>query len=316
MFEITFLLYPILFLSLLVVIFLIKANNIIDVILLNSAFSLFTVVMYLILDAPDVAMTEVAVSVLVSVFAALAIKSIYKNYYQFEEKFNPILFLLMMIFAGIFIYACMDMPEFGKPVINSIYFKNNKEDVGVPSVVTAILAGYRGYDTLLETIVILLGGVSILLVSEQNKLPDPQEKDNLVSTMSRLIIPVIVLFALYLQFHGEVSPGGGFQAGVLCGAAFIIYALSDPNFLNTSFFNKLKNIAVLGAGIYLVIGAISLVSNLEFLNYNIFSDNKLLAQKLGIILVEIGVGITVGAVMLLIYCCLALEGYVFNKYKL
>lgn len=316
MFEETLLLYPILFLSLLVVIFLIKANNIIDVILLNSAFSLFTVVMYLILDAPDVAMTEAAVSVLASVFAVLAVKSIYNNNYQFEEKFNPTLFLLMMISAGIFIYACMDMPEFGKPVINNVYFKNNKEDVGISSLVTAILAGYRGYDTLLETIVILLGGVSVLLVSEQNKLPDPQEKDHLVLTMSRLIIPVIVLFALYLQFHGEISPGGGFQAGAVCGAAFIIYAISNSILLNSNFLNKLKNIAVLGAGIYLVIGVISLVGNLEFLNYNVFSSNKLFAQKLGFILVEIGVGITVSAVMLLIYSCLALEDYVSNKYKL
>lgn len=317
------LLSSIIFLSLLVVIFFIRSNNILVTSLLSSAFSLFSVVMYSILDAPDVAMTEAAVSVLASVFSVYTIRSIYKYSYVFEEKFNIILFILCMSLAGGLIYASMDLPEFGSASAisqqraASYYLNNTNSDIGIPSIVAAILGSYRAYDTLLETIVILVGGISILLVSNPIDITSFRY-DQLVSKLSRFIIPAILLFALYIQFHGEISPGGGFQAGAIMAVAFILYALAfgEDKLLQLVSLAKLKLIAVIGTGLYFFTGLVSLFLNSSFLNYNAFLRDNILSQKIGIVTIELGVGIAVCATMLLIYFCLALNNDKSNEYEL
>ena len=317
------LIYFIIFVSFLVVIFFIRSNNILAISLLNSAFSLFTVVMYLLLDAPDVAMTEAAVGVLVSIFSIYAIRAIYQAPYTFVDSFKPLLFLLCLGLAAILIYASIDLPEFGsqftisEQLKTSYYLRNTAHDIKIPSIVAAILASYRGYDTLLETLVILIGGISVLLVSERSAV-EPTKPDLLISKLSRFIFPIILLFALYLQAHGEISPGGGFQAGAIIAIAFILYAMAfgDNALLKFISLDRLKNIAVSGVGIYFTTGIIGLLGGLEFLNYNIFANDSGLAQKIGIITVELGVGVTVTATMLLIYFCLALNDHASNKSKL
>ncbi len=132
------------------------------------------------------------------------------------------------------------------------------------------------------------------------------------------MFPIILLFALYIQAHGEISPGGGFQAGAIIAIAFILYAMAfgDNALLKFISLDRLKNIAVSGVGIYFTTGIIGLLGGLEFLNYNIFANDSGLAQKIGIITVELGVGITVTATMLLIYFCLALNDHAYDKSKL
>lgn len=313
------LIYFIFFLSFLVVVFFLKAKNILVVSLLNSTFSLFTVIMYLLLDAPDVAMTEAAVSVLASVFSIYAIRALYLPPYNFEDSFKPLLFLLFLGLASLLIYASCDLPKFGDAAaishqkVAAYYLENTAKDINIPSIVAAILASYRGYDTLLETLVILIGGVSVLLVSERT-ITIAEKTDLLVTSMTRFIFPAILLFALYLQVHGEISPGGGFQAGAIIAISFILYSMSFGKYVFS--IDKLKNIAVIGVGIYVLAGIIGLVKGEEFLNYNVLAESYTLSQKIGIITVELGVGTAVGATMLLIYFCLVLNDYASNQYKL
>jgi multicomponent Na+:H+ antiporter subunit B len=287
--------------SLLIVIALIRSNNIITVTLLSGAFSLFTVIMYNLLDAPDVAMTEAVVSVLSSVFAICTIKKIYKNNYIFQDSFKPSIFILAMICGCILVYASLDLPSFGNPNFNHYYLENTASDIGIPSTVTAILASYRGYDTLLETLVILVGGLSILLISKTS-YSARTDQDFLVAKLARFIFPFILLFGLYIQMHGEISPGGGFQAGCLIAIAFILYEMACGKSILSSL--KLKVIAVSGVGIYFITGLLGMLGDAAFLNYNIISENQVLGQKIGIMLVEFGVGVAVSATMLLIYLSL------------
>lgn len=291
---------------LIIVMALIRSNNIMTITLLNGAFSLFTVMMYLLLDAPDVAMTEAAVSILASIFSVYTIKQVYKYNFIFIDKYNPYLFILITILAALLIYASSDLPNFGQAKFNSYYLDRSIEDTGVSSVVTSILASYRGYDTLIETLVILIGSLSILMiVGEDNiKLLENYSSIDIITTrVTRFISPLILLFAFYIQFHGEISPGGGFQAGAIIAAAIILYgmAFGEKNLLKVISVFKLKIMAVLGVIIYMLVGLVGFMKESSFLDYNILSVNKIMGQKIGIIMVEFGVGITVSAAMLIIY---------------
>lgn len=129
-------------------------------------------------------------------------------------------------------------------------------------------------------------------------------KDNLIlRILAKLLVPLIILFAFYVQFHGDYSPGGGFQAGVIFSAGFILYALVFG--LDTAEaiipFKLLRWIASLGVLLYAGTGVAGLLLGGNFLNYSVLANTPLSGQHVGIILVEFGVGMTVAAVMLLIF---------------
>lgn len=121
-----------------------------------------------------------------------------------------------------------------------------------------------------------------------------------------LFIPYIILYAMYIQFNGEVSPGGGFQAGVILASGLIAYdlifgyeALKPHLPIST-----LTIGGVLGVGIYATVGLVAFFFDKNYLNYNVLLVDALKGQHLGIFLVEIGVGITVSSIMFLIYAVL------------
>jgi len=125
----------------------------------------------------------------------------------------------------------------------------------------------------------------------------------ILRALSKLLIPLIMVFALYVQFHGDYGPGGGFQAGVIFGAGIILYALmSGLDAAKRVFPPRVLEFLVAG-GLLLYgsvgIGAIFLGGN--FLDYDVLAHDAVHGQHLGILLVELGVGITVAAVMATIF---------------
>lgn len=128
--------------------------------------------------------------------------------------------------------------------------------------------------------------------------------------VSKLLIPVIMLFALYVQFHGDYSPGGGFQAGVIFAAAIILYALlfGLDNTLDVLPPGVLQGTAALGVLLYAGVGIGTVLMGGNFLDYNRLAADGPTGQHLGIFLVELGVGITVSSVMLLLYYAFAGRG--------
>ncbi len=127
---------------------------------------------------------------------------------------------------------------------------------------------------------------------------------------AKFLIPLIMLFALYVQFHGEYSPGGGFQAGVIFGAALILYGLvfGIDRAQKVLPLGVLRGLASAGVLLFGGVGVVSLLSGGEFLNYNVLSADPVHGQHLGILLVELGVGITVTAVMVIIFYVFAGRG--------
>jgi multicomponent Na+:H+ antiporter subunit B len=129
-----------------------------------------------------------------------------------------------------------------------------------------------------------------------------------------LLIPVIQIFAFYVLAHGHVSPGGGFQGGVVMGASFIMIALSWDLEKALARFPMDRCFIVAGLGIVLYggIGLLSMFLGGEFLDYaelaNILPVSREMARYHAMLGVEIGVGLTVTAIMFALYANLATEG--------
>ncbi len=132
-------------------------------------------------------------------------------------------------------------------------------------------------------------------------------RNPVVSEVSDLLVPAILLFGLYVQFHGDFGPGGGFQAGVIFAVGIILYALihglektrkSIPD-------NILYVCMALGLLLFAGTGLISMFLDGEFLNYSVLGKNPLAGQHLGILLIELGIGITVAAVLITLFYAFA-----------
>ena len=124
-------------------------------------------------------------------------------------------------------------------------------------------------------------------------------------------IPYIFVYGFYIQINGKVSPGGGFQAGVIFASALI---LINQVFGDRRFSKYINNIsltlcAVSGVTIYFLTGLTSLIFDANFLDYSVLFENTKTAQKIGIFTIEIGVGITVSSVMYLIYDLFSIDSF-------
>lgn len=127
--------------------------------------------------------------------------------------------------------------------------------------------------------------------------------DLILRVIVKYLFPVIALFAFYVLFHGEYGPGGGFQAGVIFSVAFIFYALVF-GMETTEKVLPLKVLRILastGVLLYAGTGVATLLMGGNFLDYGLLLSKRTAGQQLGILIIELGVGITVSAVMLIIF---------------
>ena len=130
-------------------------------------------------------------------------------------------------------------------------------------------------------------------------------REVIIKIVSKKLIPLILLFALYVQFHGDFGPGGGFQAGAIFSAGFILYSLvfGFDKLVSVVTPRLLEFISVTGVLLYIGVGFLCMMLGGEFLNYSVLGDNQVGGQHIGILLVEFGVFLSVFSVLLLIYYC-------------
>jgi multicomponent Na+:H+ antiporter subunit B len=121
--------------------------------------------------------------------------------------------------------------------------------------------------------------------------------------MTKILLPYIMLYALYVQFHGDYSPGGGFQAGVIFAAAIILYALIFKVVEAERVVKPwaARILMAVGLIIFAGTGVVTMLLGAEFLNYNVLAHDPVHGQHYGILIVELGVGIAVAAVMITIF---------------
>lgn len=242
-----------------------------------------------------------------------------------------ILALIAVALTGwLLMSAVSDFPDWGDPHspansyrLSQGYITETFPETSVPNMVTAVLADYRGYDTMFETVVIFTAGIAIIAILRRYGPKDkvvPEQKlykkepDLIVETTCRLMIPVIQLFALYVVAHGHHSPGGGFQGGVIFGASFILLALARDLQAAQKWVpeNRILNLAGIGIFIYAGFGFLCLLLGSNFLDYSILHKmmgvTPIEARSHSMLGVEIGVAFTVAAIMFSIYSNLASKG--------
>lgn len=138
-----------------------------------------------------------------------------------------------------------------------------------------------------------------------------QADHRVLRVVSKIMLPFIMLFALYVQFHGDYGPGGGFQAGTIFATAVILYGLvfGLERARAVIPWTALLRLMPLGVLLYAGVGVASLLLGGNFLDYNSLDpEHPAQGQHLGILLVEAGVGITVASVLIAIFYAFAGRG--------
>ncbi|GAB4174908.1 MAG: Na(+)/H(+) antiporter subunit B [Wenzhouxiangellaceae bacterium] len=132
-------------------------------------------------------------------------------------------------------------------------------------------------------------------------------ENGILRVVAHFLIPLIMLFALYVQFHGDYSPGGGFQAGVLFAAAWILFVLIYGLDAGLAVIPErvMFVLSAVGALIYAFVGIIGVLLGGRYLDFSVLLAKPDKAQQAGIMLVEFGVGITVASVMMLLFTVFA-----------
>jgi multicomponent Na+:H+ antiporter subunit B len=129
------------------------------------------------------------------------------------------------------------------------------------------------------------------------------KNDLVLRVVGKLLMPYILLFALYVQFHGDFGPGGGFQAGVIIAAAMIFYGLifGLPAARQAMPEQLVESMMAVGVLIYGGVGLAGLLLGGNYLDYFVLDPDPVHGQERGIFWVEVGVATTVSGVMLKIF---------------
>ena len=219
--------------------------------------------------------------------------------------------MISAVLAVVLLTTVMNMPGFGEaenPINNEVsqrYLEQGQEDTGSENVVTAMIIGYRGFDTLGESCVLFLAvaAVMVLLVRDRKNTTglEAQEMereeaeavaraDLILKQVAKVLIPFIFLFAIYVLLNGETSPGGGFSGGTILGAGVILFSAAygvqrTQGFMNQRTYSAVRTFGlmlyVVLYGIYIFIGANGL-------------QNRLAGM---ILLIDLAVGLVVACTM-------------------
>lgn len=296
---------------------LVRMRDLFALAMVSGIYSLISASFFVNLDAVDVALTEAAVGAGISTVLMLSTLALTTT--TLKEKRNTrsgMLPLLVVLITGAgLIYGTLDMPHFADPeapIHNHVaprYIEQSAEEIGVPNIVTSVLASYRGFDTLGEVVVIFTAGLGVMTLLGKFGAgpvlsdPDSMRGDMILGVIAKALIPLILIYGLYIQLHGDYGPGGGFQAGVVFAVAFILYTIVFGLDRAQQVFSPrvLRMLMATGVLIYGGVGVATLLAGGNFLDYNVLRADPIAGQHLGILVIELGVGITVATVMLSIF---------------
>lgn len=149
---------------------IVRLRKLFGVVMLSGVFSLLSALLFVSLDAVDVAFTEAAVGAGISTVLMLGTIALTARTERKPSHSSLLPLFVVSITGAVLVYGTLDMPNFGSadaPVHQHVgpdYIERTPKEIGVPNVVTAILASYRGYDTLGETAVVFTAGIGVVLL--------------------------------------------------------------------------------------------------------------------------------------------------------
>ena len=154
------------------------------VVMLASVFSLLSALLFVALDAVDVAFTEAAVGAGITTVLMLGTIALTSRVERPSRRSQLVPFLVVLVVGAGLFYGTLDMPNFGDPNapaqthVKPEYIERSLDQIDVPNMVTSILASYRGFDTLGEVAVVFTAGIGVLLlISGLARRRDPKVAD-------------------------------------------------------------------------------------------------------------------------------------------
>ena len=162
-------------------------------------------------------------------------------------KFFCVFFCCIVVFT--LLIAVSHMPTFGNPnnpVHNEVaerYIESGMQETGAVNIVTGMILDYRAFDTLGESHVLFVATCTVLILLRDDKKKRVKKiqtrlyKDKILQTITKVLVPPILIFGLYIILAGHLGPGGGFAGGAIIGAAFILYSNAFGFEKTSKFFN-------------------------------------------------------------------------------
>lgn len=296
----------------------VRTENLFVAVMLMSIFSLLMAANFFVLDAADVALTEAAVGAGVTTVLFLGALGLTASREHSIRPSRTLPLVVVIATTVILLYATFDKPLLGDPNapvhqhVAPWYLEKTPEYIEIPNVVTAILASFRGYDTLGEVFVVFAAAIGVLFIlgygpqanpTPTREVPEGLRHHLIPRVVGRLLVPFIVLFGLYVQFHGEYGPGGGFQAGAIIATGLILHSLLEGEraALRVLPAQALVGMVAGGAFLYTGVGVVCMLLGGNFLDYSVLLDNPVIGQQVGIVVIEAGVGLAVCGALLAIY---------------
>lgn len=213
---------------------------------------------------------------------------------------------LISVTLGVFIILALantdSFPEFGSAntdnrVSSQYLMEDNVNDIGSGNIVTAIVVGYRGFDTLGEVTVLFISalGVAFMLSSPKQERLDLKFRPNFMLRVgSKILFEIILVTSFYIILHGHLTPGGGFPGGAIIASSVLLLYLADDKFRsNVKSFKILEGVA---GSLFVIIGLLGLVLATYFLQNFLPAGNIGELLSAGIIpIIYILIGLKVGS---------------------
>ena len=170
---------------------LVRIHNLFAAVMMSGIYSLLAAVVYVVMDAVDVAFTEAAVGAGISTVLMLGTLAITSRMDKETKLLEPVPLVIVTLTGALLIYATLDMPHYGDPTapihhhVAPHYIEKSAQEVGPPNMVTSILASYRGFDTLGEVTVVFTAAVGVMALigrgrrrkKQNTKLENAEKKE-------------------------------------------------------------------------------------------------------------------------------------------
>lgn len=254
-----------------------NSSDLFKAIVFFIAFGLLMALAWVRMDAPDIALAEAAIgagvtgALLLGALARLRASNAGETTMgqagNGQRRFmasRRLLWIPLLLMAAGLGYAVLSLPGYTPGL--SAQVAANLGASGVSNPVTAVLLNFRGYDTLLELVVLLLALLGMW--SMAGPAPPPSaESAAVLDVLSRFLTPLVLLVAAYLLWVGTRAPGGAFQAGSLLGAAGVLLILAGwrANVASTAL--SLRLVLTAGPGVFVAVAAFSLLMSGQMLKY-------------------------------------------------
>lgn len=156
---------------------IIRLRNLFAVVIMGAVYSFLIATVFLVLDAPDVAMTEAAVGAGIATVMMLAVLHLVKTEERRPRQPQYLPLFVSVVTGAALLYGSLDLPPFGAPDnpmhthVAPYYISQSIPDTGVPNVVATVLTSYRGFDTLGEVVVIFTAAIGVLLLLRRAERP-------------------------------------------------------------------------------------------------------------------------------------------------